>query len=137
MTFALALPLHAAEPDWLTDLPQALIQAKKENKLVLLDFTGSDYCAPCLALAKNVFSKDDFLNYAKTNLVLVQVDFPITKKQSEELQKANEALQDKFKVEGYPTIILLDADGKEIYRNAELYDISLKNFLKPLQKFRK
>jgi len=100
--------------EWLTDLPKAQEQAKKDNKLVLLDFTGSDWCGWCIKLKKEVFDTKEFKDYAERNLVLVEVDFPRKKQQSEEQKKANQALQEKYKIEGYPTIIVLDSEGKQI-----------------------
>jgi protein disulfide-isomerase len=100
--------------NWLTDLPKAQEQAKAEKKLVMLDFTGSDWCGWCIKLDKEVFSQPEFAAYAKTNLVCVEVDFPTKKKLSAEQQKANDALAKKYNVEGYPTIIVLNADGKKV-----------------------
>src|SRR5678815_4008777 len=103
MALLVSAALHqvmAAEGEWLTDLAKAKEKAKTENKMVLLDFTGSDWCPPCKALHKNVFSSSEFVDYAKKNLVLVEVDFPISKKQSDELKKANAELEKQFKVEG-------------------------------------
>ena len=65
-------------------------------------------------LHKDVFATAEFGVYAKKNLVLVEVDFPQKKKQSAALKKANEALQKQFKIEGYPTLIVLDGDGKKL-----------------------
>ena len=104
----------AAELPWMTDLPKAQAKAKEEKKLVMLDFTGSDWCGWCIKLNKEVFSTPDFAEYAKKNLVLVEVDFPRAKKLSEEQKKANEALQTKYAIEGYPTIIVLDGEGKKV-----------------------
>jgi|SRR5580704_12062751 thioredoxin-related protein len=106
--------LAAEELNWQTDLPKAQEQAKKEGKLILMDFTGSDWCPWCIKLHNEVFSKPEFADYAKKNLVLVIVDFPRTKPQSDELKKANDALQRKFKIEGYPTVIVTDAAGKKV-----------------------
>src|SRR5258708_5558782 len=103
----------AEELQWLTDVPKAVEKAKSENKLVMLDFTGSDWCGWCIKLHKEVFSQSEFADYAKKNLVLVEVDFPRRKEQSAELKKANQALQEKYKIEGYPTLILLNKDGKQ------------------------
>jgi len=103
----------AEELNWLTDLPKAQAQAKKENKLVMMDFTGSDWCGWCIKLHNEVFSKPEFSEYAKKNLVLVQVDFPRKKEQTTELKAANEALQEKYKIQGYPTIIVLNGEGKK------------------------
>jgi thioredoxin-related protein len=100
--------------EWLTDLPTALTRAKKENKAVLLDFTGSDWCGWCMKLKKEVFDTFDFALYANANLVMVEVDFPRHKGQTLELIKANSNLAAKYGIEGYPTIILLNSDGQQI-----------------------
>src|SRR5881628_3741355 len=89
------LQAGAEELHWLTDLPKAQAKAKEEKKLVMLDFTGSDWCGWCIKLHKEVFSKPEFAEYAKDNLVLVEVDFPRAKTQTEELKKANQSLQEK------------------------------------------
>lgn len=108
------LQVNAAELPWTTDLPKAQAKAKAENKLVMLDFTGSDWCGWCIKLNKEVFSTPEFVAYAQKNLVPVEVDFPNKKKQSAELKKANNALQKKYGIEGYPTIIVLNGDGKKV-----------------------
>jgi len=111
------LQLMASEVklDWKTDVSKAQEQAKKEKKLVLLDFTGSDWCGWCIKLDHDTFSKKEWADYAKTNLVLVQVDFPHEKEQSDEQKKANEALQKKYNVEGFPTIIVVKPDGTVVW----------------------
>ena len=108
------LQTQAAELNWGTDLPKALAQAKAEKKMVLMDFTGSDWCGWCIKLNKEVFSQPEFADYAKKNLVLVEVDFPRAKKLSNEQKAANDALQEKYKIKGYPTIIVLNGDGKQV-----------------------
>ena len=104
----------AEELNWTTDVPKAQATAKAENKLVMMDFTGSDWCGWCIKLNKEVFSKPEFAEYAKKSLVLVEVDFPRAKEQSETLKKANQNLQKKYSIEGYPTIIVLNGDGKQV-----------------------
>ena len=108
------LQVSASELNWMTDLPKAQAKAKAEKKLVMMDFTGSDWCGWCIKLDKEVFSTPEFTEYAKKNLVLVEVDFPNKKKQSPELKKANAELQKKYRIEGYPTIIVLNGEGKKI-----------------------
>ena len=100
--------------EWLTDLPTALARAKKENKAVLLDFTGSDWCGWCIKLKKEVFDQFDFAVYANANLIMVEVDFPRRKPQSLDQIKANSNLAAKYNIQGYPTIILLNSDGQQI-----------------------
>ena len=111
---ALLSRASAEELQWLTDVPKAQAQAKAEHKLVMLDFTGSDWCGWCIKLHREVFSKPEFAEYAKKNLVLVEVDFPRSKKQSQELKNANQALQKKYEIQGYPTIIVLNGEGKKV-----------------------
>ncbi len=107
---------EAAE-GWKTDYTAALAEAAKENKMVLLDFTGSDWCGWCIKLQKDTFSKPEFKKFAQESLVLVELDFPRGKTQSDELKKQNEELAEKFGVQGFPTLVLLDPQGKEATRN--------------------
>jgi len=100
--------------NWMTDAAAAQTQAKAEKKLVMLDFTGSDWCGWCIKLNKEVFSTAEFATYAKANLVAVEVDFPNKKKLSDAQKKQNQALANKYKIEGYPTIIVLNSDGKKV-----------------------
>lgn len=114
LILALAVSAATAGEGWLTDLEAAKKQAAQENKAILVDFTGSDWCGFCIKLKKEVFDKDEFKKFAEKNLVLVEIDFPRAKKQSDEVKKANKALQAEYKVEGFPTIVILDAKGKKL-----------------------
>ena len=116
LTLWLAFTATAGDLTWLTDLPAAQAQAKKEKKLVLMDFTGSDWCGWCIKLNKEVFNTPEFAAYAKDNLVLVELDFPRNKPQSDALKKANAALQTKHGADGFPTIVVLNNDGKEVWK---------------------
>jgi len=107
--------LQAADSTWLTSVPDAQAQAKKENKLVLLNFTGSDWCVWCKKLDAEVFTQKQFLDYAKSNLVLVEVDFPTEKKLAADLVKANDALKTKYKVTGFPTLVVLKPDSTVVW----------------------
>src|SRR5262249_29299269 len=106
--------VSGAQVDWLTDLSKAQTQAKAENKLVWIDFTGSDWCGYSIKLNKQVFSTQEFADYAKKNLVMVEADFPHNKKLPATQQKANEALKEKYHVEGFPTLVILDGEGKKL-----------------------
>ena len=112
----------AADLNWQTDVPKALAQAKTEKKLVLLDFTGSDWCIWCKKLDADTFEQPQFEAYAKTNLVLVQVDFPNHKVQPDTLKAANAALAKKYGVDGYPTLVALNADGTQVWSNSGYLD---------------
>lgn len=127
----------AAEDTWLTDLPKALEQAKAQKKMVLLDFTGSDWCPPCKALHKTVLTSPEFSKFAKDNLVLVELDFPRSKQQSAELKAANQALSKKHEIRGYPTIIVLDADGKELFKKVGYGGTAAADYVADLAKLKK
>jgi protein disulfide-isomerase len=128
---------RVSELPWAADLPTALGQAKAANKIVLLDFTGSDWCVWCMKFDDDVLSKPEFAAYARTNLELVLVDFPNAKNQSDALKKNNDELQTKFKVDGFPTYVALNADGKEIGRQVGYLSGGPQAFIAELEKFRK
>jgi len=127
----------AAEPEWLTDLPAAQAKARAENKMVLMDFTGSDWCGWCIKFKKEALDTPEFKDYAAKNLVLVEVDFPNKKPQSAELKKANAVLGKKYSVEGYPTFVALDKDGREIGRQVGYREGGPKAFISELEGFKK
>ena len=134
----LAAQAFAADGTWMTDLAKAQAKAKAEKKMVLADFTGSDWCPPCKALHKNVLSSPEFLSYAKDNLVLVEIDFPRSKPQSAELKKANKELAKKHSIEGYPTVIVFDSNGQELSKDVG-YDgkVSAADYVAKLKKLKK
>lgn len=107
-----AAPAFAGGEGWTHDYEAAKKQAAEENKDMLLDFTGSDWCGWCIKLVDEVFSKDGFKSYADANLVLVELDFPRDKsKLSDETKAQNAKLKDVFGVRGYPSIYLTDSAG--------------------------
>ena len=106
----------ADDAKWLTDYEKAKETAKEQNKPILIDFSGSDWCGWCIKLDKEVFSKDEFRKYAEENLVLLLLDFPRRKQMPAEEKKRNEELAGKFNIQGFPTVLLVDAEGKVIAR---------------------
>ena len=132
----LAFQVAAAEGEWLTDLAKAQEKAKTEKKLVLVDFTGSDWCPPCKALHKNVFTSSEFSEFAKKNLVLVEVDFPRKKEQSPEVKKANRELAKKHDIDGYPTVIVFDSAGKQLSKKVGYSGASAKDYVAELAKLK-
>ena len=128
--------VHAAESAWLTDLPKAQAQARAENKIVLMDFTGSDWCGWCIKFKKEVLDTAEFQDYAAKNAVLVELDFPNKKVQSDDLKKANAALKDQYKIEGFPTLIVLDKNGKEIGRQVGYLAGGPKKFIAKLEGYK-
>ena len=124
----------AEQLEWLTDVPAALAKARAENKVVLLDFTGSDWCGWCIKLDDNVFKQPAFIAYAKANLVMVELDYPHTKPQSAELKAANAALAKKYDVDGYPTVIMLNSAGKQIDKSVGYITAGLPGYLDRFKK---
>jgi thioredoxin-related protein len=114
LTFLGLAATALAGEGWMTDFEAAKVKAKAENKPMLLDFTGSDWCGWCIKLDKEVFGEAAFKEYAAAELVLVELDFPRSKEQSAELQAQNKKLAKQYGVRGYPTILVLSPDGKLI-----------------------
>src|SRR5437868_9919616 len=104
----------AAKPGWLTSLEQAQKEAQAKNRLLLMDFTGSDWCGWCIMLDKEVFSKQEFKDYASKNLVLLEVDFPKAKQMPAETVEQNRHLAMQYQIQAFPTIVVLDGSGKVV-----------------------
>lgn len=120
---------------WETDWDKAKAQAKELNRPILINFTGSDWCGWCIKLEQEVFSKPAFKDYAKDHLILMEVDFP-RRSQPRSLKEQNEKLDKEFGISGYPTVYLVDAEGRKIspdigYREGgpEAYVAHLKSLL--------
>ena len=106
---AMVCSLSAAE--WGTDYQAALAQAQAEGKAVLVDFTGSDWCGFCMRLRAEVLDHPDFVAWAQKNFVLLEVDMPKNPNFDEKLREQNEQLCQKYNVDSYPTVLVLDAQG--------------------------
>ena len=99
---------------WLTDYDHAIKQAAAEKKPGLIYFSGSDWCSECIRLNKEVFSRPEFLDYAKKNLVILNLDFPQKREQRAVLAARGVELAKQYKIYGFPTVIVLDADAKKL-----------------------
>lgn len=102
------------ELHWLTDYEAAKAAARSANKLLLINFTGSDWCPPCIALEKELFAKPAFTQYAAKHLILLEVDFPRRKPISAEQRAANGKVAGAYGIEGFPTVIVLNSDSKPL-----------------------
>ncbi len=108
---------HAGGEGWSHDFDASVKEAATENKDMLVDFTGSDWCGWCIKLNKEVFSHDEFKEGVKDGYVLVELDYPKDKsKLSEETIAQNEKLQEKYSITGFPTILLMDGEGRPFAR---------------------
>jgi len=102
---------------WETDFERARQSAQSEHKLILLNFSGSDWCGPCIRMHEDIFENSSFVQYADNHLVLVNADFPRLKKHKlpEDLQKKNDQLADKYDKDGiFPLTLLITPDGNVI-----------------------
>lgn len=98
---------------WTCDFDQALKTASKEDKPVLVSFTGSDWCPGCIYMSKNVFSKKEFIDAASKDFVLLEIDLP---NGDQALREKNVPYAQKYQIEGFPTVVLVDDKGKEFSR---------------------
>jgi protein disulfide-isomerase len=129
MPMKIARAAQQSDALWLTNYQQALAQAAKEKKNVLIDFTGSDWCPPCIQMEKEVLSQPEFIAFAKNNLVLLKLDFPRRKKLSPEEKEQNHKLGQQFAIEGFPTYVLVDPTGKELKRQIGYLEGGPKKFI--------
>lgn len=108
------VPVQAGGDMWTDNFEKAKAEAKKGNQLILADFTGSDWCGWCIKLDEEVFSKKEFKDYVKDKFVLLELDFPRQKKIPADIKAQNEKLAKEYGIRGFPTVLVLDADGKVV-----------------------
>lgn len=106
------------DPGWLTDIEAALSLSDESGKPILAQFTGSDWCGWCKKMDAEVFGTAQFRNWARDHVVLLEVDFPRRKHQTPMERERNQQLQDRFRVSGYPTVVFMTTDKKELGRVA-------------------
>lgn len=110
-----SVPAFDSQPQplmiWHDSLEDATAEAQQSGKLILADFTGSDWCGWCVKLKKDVFEKPEFASWANENVVLLELDYPKRSKQPIAIKEQNQKLAQRYNIESYPTILLLDADG--------------------------
>jgi len=103
--------------EWETNFDQAQKDAHDQHKKLIMVFQGSDWCAPCMKLNREIWSSDTFKAYAKDHYVMMQVDFPRRKTNAlpEEQQKQNAKLAETYNKKGYfPFVVVMNAEGKVI-----------------------
>jgi thioredoxin-related protein len=101
--------------EWKTNFEVTKTEAAKQNKNILLVFSGSDWCGPCIKLDRDIWKSSEFMDYAKSNLILERADFPKKKQNqlSPEIKKLNQNLAEKYNKDGmFPLVVVLDKNGK-------------------------
>ena len=131
-----SLAILAAPLGWHEDFARAQGYARKTHRPMLLNFTGSDWCIWCKRMQAETLSQKPFIAYASTNLLLVEVDFPNSPPQTKERQEANEALKLRYNVSGFPTFVLVDAEGNELGRQVGYLKGGVPAFTKELNEWR-
>ena len=124
--------MFASPATWKTDFAEAKTEASTKHELILLNFSGSDWCLPCMKLKKTIFENESFTTYAAENLVLVNADFPRQAKHklSADQKKINEELAEKYNPEGkFPYTVLITSDGKIVKQWDGLHDVSPDQFV--------
>ena len=135
LTFVSVIAPARGADGWFTDFEEAKKNASETGRPILADFTGSDWCIWCKKLKAEVFAQSTFLDYAETNLVLLEIDFPRAKKLPPQLVEQNQQPMEHYGVMGFPTVLLLDSAGNVIaqtgYRQggAKSYVAHLKELL--------
>ena len=127
-----------ASGGWHYNLDEARTIAHREHKHILLNFSGSDWCGPCIRLRKEILESATFEDYAAGHLVLVRADFPRQKKNqlSPAQVKLNEALADKYNAEGkFPYTLLVDENGKILYQWDGFPNESADQFITQIDQF--
>jgi thioredoxin-related protein len=133
----LTVSFARADSGWLNDYKKAQQEAKASNKFILIDFTGSDWCGWCKKFDKEILSQSQFKDYARENLVLMEVDFPRAKPQSTELKKQNQDLAQRYQIEGFPTVVVLNGDGQKLWQYDGYFPDGPAAFIAQLEKLRK
>lgn len=105
---------ETGEPRWETDFEAALVAARDHDRVVVVNFTGSDWCVWCHRLRDEVFKTPAFADYAANDAILVEIDFPRNKSLPRALREQNAKLAERYGVNGYPTVLILDASGKKL-----------------------
>jgi thioredoxin-related protein len=124
-------------PDWQSDYKKAQTEAKTGNKLLFLEFTGSDWCGYCILFDREILSQPQFTEYAKKNLVLMEIDFPRRKAQTDATRRQNQELAAQYQIEAFPTILVLNGDGKPVWRFEGYFPDGPDAFIAQLEKLRK
>ena len=111
--FVGAYATQAHELKWYTDVREAITVSNKENKPMLMFFTGSDWCGWCIRLQNEVLKTPEFTKWASQNVILVELDYPRRTQQTAEIKTQNNELQQAFGIQGFPTIYFTSAESKD------------------------
>ncbi len=138
LLFVFLITLFNTPVTWLGDFTAATAEAQKSHKLIIVNFSGSDWCGPCIRLRKEILESATFEKYASEKLVLIRADFPRQKKNrlGKEQIKLNESLADKYNPDGkFPYTLLVDERGKVLTDWDGYPDVTPEKFVEQIQKY--
>jgi thioredoxin-related protein len=118
-----------APPVWGEDFVASIHLAQKQDRAILLNFTGSDWSPPCAHWRNQILETAEFADYAAANLILIELDYPMHREQVPEVVRQNQVLQALFAVDGFPTLVLLQPDGSEIERMSGVLPERARDFI--------
>jgi protein disulfide-isomerase len=119
---SLATPESVSLTIWGEDFEAAIEESKSTGKPILADFTGSDWCHWCVKLKQDVFETEVFRQWADENVILLELDYPKRNRQSQEIKQQNAALAERYNVQGYPTVLILNGSGEVLGKLGYLED---------------
>ena len=140
LLFITLITLFTVPASWMGDFTEAQKQAKATHKQILINFSGSDWCGPCIRLRKEILESETFEQYAAANLLLVRADFPRQKKNQlpKEQVKLNESLAEVYNKDGkFPFTVLVDENGKVLKSWEGFPDVSPQAFVSEIDKLNK
>lgn len=140
LLFVALIGLVAIPASWMGNFTEAQKQAKATHKQILINFSGSDWCGPCIRLRKEILESETFEQYAAANLLLVRADFPRQKKNQlpKEQIKLNESLAEVYNQDGkFPYTVLVDENGKVLKSWDGFPDESPQAFVSEIDKLKK
>lgn len=135
----LLLPFFLLGQNWQSDFDSALTKSKTEDKPLILVFSGSDWCAPCIKLDRDIWTSEEFIAYSDENYVLYRADFPRKKRNQlpAALAAVNGELAERFNSKGYfPLVVLLDGDGNT-YGQMGYHKTSVKAYIAEMNSYLK
>ncbi len=125
-----AVMAFADAAKWTENFPQAVAGAKKEKKPILMLFTGSDWCPYCIRMEEEAFAKPQFAEFLNKNFILFKADFPRQKQLLPGVVQQNNVLVRKYGIEGFPTVLVVSADGKVLARTGYLPSTGVDGYIK-------
>ena len=134
--FSLSSTVLSAQ-NWQTDWEKTKLESKQTNKKIVLVFSGSDWCIPCIKLEKEIWITSEFISYASENYLLFRADFPKRKKNKlpDQIQERNDLLASKYNPKGYFPLVVILNSNHEVIGNLGYDNLSVKSYIGKIERF--